>query len=241
MQQIFAFYSLLFPKICYNVSINFRKEQFAVEHLTKSQQKIYDFIKQEIRRTGTPPSIREIMSATEFHSTSSVHHHLNSLERKGYIERPRAKNRCIRILEDGFYNIEDEDADLALNGSELVQVPIIGTVSAGTPILAVENIEGYFPVPVDYLRNNDTFMLRIRGNSMINVGIFNNDLVLVNQQDVAENNDIVIALLDDSATCKRYFRETDHIRLQPENDDYEPIIVRNVKILGKVIGLFRSF
>lgn len=210
-----------------------------MEELTKSQQKVYDFIKQEIRRTGMPPSIREIMSATEFHSTSSVHLHLNSLERKGYIERPKAKNRCIRVLEEGFYNTLEDDS--TSNVPEFSTIPIVGTVSAGMPILASENIESYFPVPVDYLPNNDTFMLRIRGNSMINAGIFNNDLVLVNQQSTADNNDIVIALLDDSATCKRFFREDGHVRLQPENDDYEPIIVRNVKILGKVIGLFRTF
>jgi repressor LexA len=209
-----------------------------LEELTKSQQKVYDFIKQEIRRTGMPPSIREIMSATEFHSTSSVHLHLNSLERKGYIERPKAKNRCIRVLEEGFYNTLEDDS--TSNVPEFSTIPIVGTVSAGMPILASENIESYFPVPVDYLPNNDTFMLRIRGNSMINAGIFNNDLVLVNQQSTADNNDIVIALLDDSATCKRFFREDGHVRLQPENDDYEPIIVRNVKILGKVIGLFRT-
>ena len=162
-----------------------------MEELTKSQQKVYDFIKQEIRRTGMPPSIREIMSATEFHSTSSVHLHLNSLERKGYIERPKAKNRCIRVLEDGFYNsLEEEEAD---NVPEFSTIPIVGTVAAGTPILASENIEGYFPVPVNYLTNNTTFMLRVRGNSMIDAGIFNNDLVLVNQQQTAENNDIVIA------------------------------------------------
>jgi repressor LexA len=209
-----------------------------LEELTKSQQKIYDFIKQEIRRTGMPPSIREIMSATEFHSTSSVHLHLNSLERKGYIERPKSKNRCIRVLEEGFYNTLEDESDK--NIPEFSTIPIVGTVSAGLPILASENIDGYFPIPVDYLPNNDTFMLRIRGNSMINAGIFNNDLVLVNQQPTAENNDIVIALLDDSATCKRFFREDGHVRLQPENDEYEPIIVRNVKILGKVIGLFRT-
>lgn len=210
-----------------------------MEELTKSQQKIYDFIKQEIRKTGMPPSIREIMSATEFHSTSSVHLHLNSLERKGYIERPKAKNRCIRVLEEGFYNSLEED-DTDSNIPEFDSIPIIGTVAAGTPILASENIEGYFPVPVSYLTNNKTFMLRVRGNSMIDAGIFNNDLVLVNQQPTAENNDIVIALLDDSATCKRFFKEEGHIRLQPENDDYEPIIVRSVQILGKVIGLFRT-
>jgi repressor LexA len=179
------------------------------------------------------------MDATDFHSTSSVHLHLSSLERKGYIERPKSKNRCIRILEEGFYSSLDED--FAEHMPEVSHIPIVGTVAAGMPTLAEENIESYFPIPVDYLPNNQTFMLRIRGNSMINAGINNNDLVLVNQQSYAENNDIVIALLDDSATCKRFFKEDGHIRLQPENDAYEPIIVRNVTILGKVIGLFRTF
>ena len=208
-----------------------------MEELTKSQQKVYDYIKQEIRRTGMPPCIREIANATGFHSTSTVHLHLTSLERMGYIERPKAKNRCIRILE-GFYNSLDDNDDGTI--PEFSSIPVVGTVAAGTPILAAENIESYFPIPVDYLPNNKTFMLRIRGNSMINAGIFNNDLVLVNQQPTAENNDIVIALLDDSATCKRFFKENGHVRLQPENDSYEPIIVRSVQILGKVIGLFRT-
>ncbi len=211
-----------------------------MEKLTPAQEKIYEYVKQEIRKTGITPSIREIMTATGFNSTSSVHLHLNTLERKGYIERPRAKNRCIKILENDFYNYTD---DIVSSESlpEFGSIPIIGTVTAGLPILAEENIEGFFPVPVNYLTNNQNFMLRIKGNSMINAGIYNNDLVLVNQQQTAQNNDIVIALLDDSATCKRFFKEDGHIRLQPENDDYEPIIVRNIKILGKVIGLFRTF
>ena len=206
-----------------------------MEKLTEKQQFIYDFIKQEIKSKGNTPSIREICEAANLASTSSVHLHLSSLERKGYISRPKAKNRCIQILEEDFYS-EPEVSDI-----DYASIPIVGTVTAGVPILATENIEGHFPVPVDYLKNNDTFMLRIRGNSMINAGIFNNDLVLVNQQPTAQNNDIVIALIDDSATCKRYFAEDGHIRLQPENDDYEPIIVNNCSILGKVIGLFRSF
>lgn len=205
-----------------------------MEKLTPKQQLIYDFIKAEIRR-GVTPSIREIGNASGLSSTSSVHAQLETLERKGYILRSKSKNRCIEILEDNFYT-EQQGADI-----EYSSVPIIGTVTAGLPILAEENLEGYFPVPVDYLKNNDTFMLRVRGSSMINCGILNNDLVLVNQQNTAENGEIVIALLDDSATCKRFFREKDFVRLQPENDDYEPIIVRDVKILGKVIGLFRSF
>ena len=207
-----------------------------MESLTVKQQLIYDFIKNEIRTRGITPSIREIGNAAGLSSTSSVHAQLETLERKGYIQRSKSKNRCIEILEDNFYNNAEPQNDI-----EYANVPIIGTVTAGLPILAQENLEGYFPMPVDYLKNNDTFMLRIRGNSMINCGIFNNDLVLVNQQNTANNGDIIIALLDDSATCKRFFREKDFVRLQPENDAYEPIIVRDIKILGKVIGLFRTF
>lgn len=205
-----------------------------MENLTPKQQLIYDFIKSEIRHRGITPSIREIGNASGLSSTSSVHAQLETLERKGYILRSKSKNRCIEILEDNFYS--DSALDI-----EYSSIPIVGTVTAGMPILAEENLEGYFPVPVNYLQNNETFMLRVRGNSMINCGILNNDLVLVNQQNTAENGEIVIALLDDSATCKRFYREKDFIRLQPENDDYQPIIVRDIKILGKVIGLFRTF
>lgn len=204
-----------------------------MEPLTKKQQIIYDYIKNEIRTRGITPSIREICLACGLSSTSTVHLHLSTLEKKGYINRPKSKNRCIEILEEDFMDYSEPEIEYS-------SVPIVGTVTAGLPILAEENIEGHFPIPVDYLKNNDTFMLRIRGNSMINCGILNNDLVLVNSQSNADDGDIVIALLDDSATCKRFFREDGFIRLQPENPDYEPIIVKDVKILGKVTGLFRS-
>ncbi|MBR1444848.1 MAG: transcriptional repressor LexA, partial [Firmicutes bacterium] len=177
--------------------------------------------------------IREICKATVLSSTSSVHLHLANLEKKGYINRTHSKMRHIEILENDFYTNN--------NNPEFENVPIIGTVSAGVPITAEENIDGYFPVPVSYLKNNNTFMLRISGDSMINAGIFNNDLVLVNQQVTAEDNDIIIALIENDATCKRFFRDNDKIRLQPENPDYEPIIVDDIKVLGKVIGLFRTF
>lgn len=206
-----------------------------MEKLTPKQQLIYDFIKKEIKSKGITPSIREICKEANLSSTSSVHLHLSTLEKKGYIVRPKSKNRCIEILEDNFYS-EPNGSDI-----EYASVPIVGTVTAGTPILAEENLEGFFPVPVDYLKNDSTFMLRIKGSSMINAGIFNNDLVLVNQQDSARNGEIIIALIDDSATCKRYFKENGYVRLQPENDDFEPIIVNNCSILGKVIGLFRSY
>ena len=206
-----------------------------MQDLTDIQRKIYDYIKEEIRK-GITPSIREIGKAVGLSSTSTIHLHLNSLERKGYIRRPKSKKRCIEILDNSFYNY-----DVVSSTPEYSNIPIIGTVAAGSPILADENIEGYFPVPVSYLTNDITFMLRIKGNSMINAGIFNNDLVLVRQQVTARNGDIIIALIDDSATCKTFYKEDEYIRLQPENDDYEPIYVRDCKILGKVTGLFRSF
>ncbi len=206
-----------------------------MQDLTDIQRKIYDYIKEEIRK-GITPSIREIGKAVGLSSTSTIHLHLNSLERKGYIRRPKSKKRCIEILDNSFYNYDEVSST-----PEYSNIPIIGTVAAGSPILADENIEGYFPVPVSYLTNDITFMLRIKGNSMINAGIFNNDLVLVRQQVTARNGDIIIALIDDSATCKTFYKEDEYIRLQPENDDYEPIYVRDCKILGKVTGLFRSF
>lgn len=204
-----------------------------MEKLTEKQKQVYEFIKSEIKTKGIPPSIREICKATGLASTSSVHLHLETLERKGYINRSHSKTRHIEVLEDNFYS-----NNLC---SEYASVPIIGTVAAGLPILAQENIDGYFPVPVGYLKNSNCFMLKISGDSMVKAGIYNNDMVLVNQQATAEDNEIVIALLDQSATCKRFFKEKDFIRLQPENDAYTPILVKDVQILGKVIGLFRTF
>ncbi len=202
-----------------------------MEKLTKRQQIIFDFIKQEIKTKGIPPSIREIGEVAGLSSTSSVHLNLKNLEKKGYISRSKSKTRHIEVLETNFYTPE----------KEVAQVPIIGEVTAGEPILAEANIEGHFPVPVEYLKNNETFMLRVKGDSMIGAGIFNKDLVIVNKQSFAANGDIVIALIEDSATCKRFFVEDGHVRLQPENDAFEPIILNDVSILGKVIGLFRSF
>lgn len=202
-----------------------------MEKLTKRQQIIFDFIKQEIKTKGIPPSIREIGEVAGLSSTSSVHLNLKNLEKKGYISRSKAKTRHIEVLETNFYTPE----------KEIAQVPIIGEVTAGEPILAESNIEGYFPVPVEYLKNNETFMLRIKGDSMIGAGIFNKDLVIINKQSFAANGDIVIALIEDTATCKRFFVEDGYVRLQPENDAFEPIILNDVYILGKVIGLFRSF
>ena len=203
-----------------------------MEPLTEKQKLILDYIKTQVKLNGVVPSIREICKVSGLSSTSSVHLQLENLEKKGYIRRKQAKTRNIEILEKNFYNNFLE---------ELVNVPILGDVSAGAPILATEHIESYFPIPVTYLNNNDAFMLKISGDSMINAGIYDGDLVLVNKQPIANNRDIVIALIDEEATCKRFFMEDGEIILKPENDLYEPIKSKNITILGKVIGLFRSF
>lgn len=197
--------------------------------ITAKQQEILEYIKETILKKGYPPAVREICEAVHLKSTSSVHSHLESLERSGYIRRDPTKPRAIEILDDTF----------ALTRREMVQVPIIGTVAAGQPILAQENIEDYFPIPASILPNAETFMLRVKGESMINIGIFDGDQVIVEKTSTAQNGEIVVALVGDSATVKRFYREKGHYRLQPENDSMEPIIVDEVEILGKVIGLFR--
>lgn len=199
--------------------------------ITPKQQEILNYIKEFILQKGYPPAVREICEAVHLKSTSSVHSHLGSLEKNGYIRRDPTKPRCIEVVEDTFQ----------LSRRELINVPIVGTVTAGQPILAVENIESYFPITPDFIHNKEVFMLKVRGDSMINVGIFDGDLVLVEQTSTAENGDIVIALLDDSVTIKRFFKENDHFRLQPENNFMAPIITDKLEIIGKAIGLFRSF
>lgn len=197
--------------------------------ITAKQQEILEYIKGCILKKGYPPAVREICEAVHLKSTSSVHSHLETLERNGYIRRDPTKPRAIEILDDEF----------ALTRREMVQVPVVGTVAAGQPILAQENIEDYFPIPASLLPNAETFMLRVKGESMINIGIFDGDQVIVEQTKTARNGEIVVALVEDSATVKRFFKEKEHYRLQPENDNMEPIIVNQVEILGKVIGLFR--
>lgn len=199
--------------------------------ITPKQQEILDYIKQCILQKGYPPAVREICEAVNLKSTSSVHSHLGTLEKNGYIRRDPTKPRCIEIVEDTFN----------LARRELINVPVVGTVTAGQPILAVENIESYFPIMPEFIRNRQVFMLKVRGESMINAGIYDGDLVLVEQTPSAENGDIVIALIDDSVTIKRFFKEDGHFRLQPENDFMEPIIVDDLEIVGKAIGLFRAF
>lgn len=199
--------------------------------ITPKQQEILDYIKQCILKKGYPPAVREICEAVSLKSTSSVHAHLGSLEKNGYIRRDPTKPRCIEIVEDSFN----------LARRELINVPVVGTVTAGQPILAIENIEFYFPIIPEFVRNREAFMLKVRGDSMINAGIYDGDLVLVEQTTAAENGDIVIALIEDSVTIKRFYKEDGHFRLQPENDFMEPIIVDHLTIVGKAIGLFRSY
>jgi len=197
--------------------------------ITDKQKEILEFIKACILKKGYPPAVREICEAVHLKSTSSVHSHLESLEKNGYIRRDPTKPRTIEILDDDF----------ALTRRELVNVPVIGTVAAGVPILAEQNIEDYLPIPAEILPNKEVFMLKVKGNSMIEAGIYNGDKVIVAKQPNAENGDKVVALVDDSATVKTFYKENGHFRLQPENSSMDPIILDQVEILGKVIGLFR--
>ena len=197
--------------------------------ITDKQREILEYIKEMILKKGYPPAVREICEAVHLKSTSSVHSHLESLEKNGYIRRDPTKPRTIEIVVDDF----------ALTRRELVNVPVIGTVAAGVPILAEQNIEDYLPIPAEILPNKEVFMLKVKGNSMIEAGIYNGDKVIVAKQPNAENGDKVVALVDDSATVKTFYKENGHFRLQPENSSMDPIILDQVEILGKVIGLFR--
>lgn len=199
--------------------------------ISSKQKEILEYLKAQIINRGYPPAVREICETVHLKSTSSVHSHLETLEKNGYIRRDPSKPRAIEIVDDNFN----------ISRREVVNVPLVGTVTAGQPILAVENIDGYFPIPTEYMPNEETFMLRVKGDSMINAGIFNGDKILVQKQTYANNGDFVVALLDDSVTVKTFYKEGDHYRLQPENDFMDPIIVTEVQILGKVIGLFRMF
>ncbi|MDF2883602.1 MAG: repressor LexA [Clostridiaceae bacterium] len=194
------------------------------------QKEIYDYIKSQIHLKGYPPSVREICSAVGLSSTSTVHGHLARLEKKGLIRRDPTKPRAIEVLEETSIR------------KELVDIPIVGTVTAGKPILAIENIEDSFPIPINYIKsNNQLFMLKVKGESMIDAGIYNGDLAIIEQMNTAENGEIVVALIENEATIKRFYKEKDHIRLQPENKTMNPIIVNDCQILGKLIGLFRDY
>lgn len=197
--------------------------------ITEKQSEILEYIKAQILERGFPPAVREICEAVHLKSTSSVHSHLETLEKNGYIRRDPTKPRAIEILDDAFN----------LTRREMAQVPIVGCVAAGEPLLAEQNIEDYFPIPVERLPNNQTFLLQVKGESMINAGILNGDYILVEQTPSASNGEVVVALVEDGATVKRFFKENGHYRLQPENDTMDPIIVDEVTIVGKMIGLLR--
>ena len=199
--------------------------------ISKKQLEILEYIKAEILRVGYPPAVREICEAVNLKSTSSVHSHLETLEKNGYIRRDPTKPRAIEIMDDNFN----------LTRREMVNVPMVGRVAAGEPILADQNITDYFPIPMDFMPNNETFMLTVKGESMINAGIFDGDYVLVEKQQTARNGEMVVALVDDSATVKTFYKENGYFRLQPENDSMDPIIVNHCDILGKVIGVFRFY
>lgn len=197
--------------------------------ITNKQEQILNFIKDTILKKGYPPTVRDICEAVNLRSTSSVHSHLETLEKNGYIKRDPTKPRAIEIIDDSFQMVRHE----------MTSIPIVGTVAAGQPLLAQQNIDGFFPLPVEYVPNAETFVLKVKGDSMINVGIFSGDSIFVECCNTASNGDIVVALIDDSATVKTFYKENGHIRLQPENDDMEPIIVDDCTILGKVFGVFR--
>ena len=199
--------------------------------ISDKQREILEYIKAEILNKGYPPAVREICEAVKLNSASSVHAHLETLEKNGYIRRDPTKPRAIEIVDENFN----------LTRREMVNVPIIGRVAAGEPILAVENIENYFPIPAEFMPNEQTFILQVQGESMVNAGILDGDYILVEQQTTANDGDMVVALVDDSATVKTFYKENGYYRLQPENDFMEPIIVSDVMIMGKVIGTFRFF
>ena len=199
--------------------------------ITDKQKQILEYIKETILSKGYPPAVREICEAVNLKSTSSVHSHLETLEKNGYIRRDPTKPRAIEICDDSFQMMR----------TEMVSLPVVGQVAAGQPILAEENIENYFPIPAEYIPSGESYILHVKGDSMINIGILNGDQILVNTCKTARNGDIVVALIDDSATVKTFYKEDGHIRLQPENDTMDPIIVDDCQILGRVFGVFRVF
>ena len=212
--------------------------------ISKKQKEILTYIKKEILERGFPPAVREICEAVQLKSTSSVHAHLEALEKHGYIRKDATKPRAIEILDDDFREARisrlSNSAENQESSSEFASVPVIGNVAAGQPLLAVEQIESYFPIPVDRLPNAETFMLKVKGESMVNAGILNGDYVLVEKKNTARNGEMVVALVEDSATVKTFYKEDGYVRLQPENDYMDPIIVHgDLQVLGKVIGVLR--
>lgn len=210
---------------------------------SNKQQEILEYVYKCVNENGYPPSVREICAAVGFKSTSTVHAYLKKLTDSGILQKDPTKPRAIKIVDNSNLHVKESTTNYKegyYTSREMVDVPVVGKVAAGQPILAVENITDTFPLPVDFVQNSDAFMLRIQGDSMIEAGILDKDFVLVKQQSTANNGDIVVALIGDEATCKTFYKEKDHIRLQPQNSRLEPIIVKdNISILGKVIGVFR--
>lgn len=205
--------------------------------LNKREKAIIKYIDKQIRENGYPPSVREIGKAVGLKSTATVHAYLSKLKEKGYIKKEDQKGRTLRLIKGG---VEENKEKPVYSGKELVDVPVIGKITAGEPILAVENVTDTFPIPIDFVGNSESFMLTVRGESMIEAGILDGDYILVKKQNTAINGQIVVALIGDEATVKTFYKEKDHIRLQPENSTMDPIIVPDCEILGKVAGVFRK-
>ena len=208
--------------------------------LNKREKAIIKFIEKEVKQNGYPPSVREIGKAVGLSSTATVHGYLAQLEKKGYIKKESQKGRTLRLLKNDEPYEQMKMSKEFYTGKEMVNVPVIGKITAGAPILAVENVTDTFPIPIDFVGNSESFMLTVRGESMIEAGILDGDYILVKKQNTANNGEIVVALIDDEATVKTFYKEKNHIRLQPENSTMEPIIVPDCKILGKVGGVFRK-
>lgn len=208
--------------------------------LNKREKAILKFIEKQIAEVGYAPSVREIGKSVGLRSTATVHGYLAKLEQKGYIKKENQKGRTLRLIKGGKTNNSQESQKDFYTSKELVEVPVIGKITAGEPILAVENVTDTFPIPIDFVGNSESFMLTVRGESMIEAGILDGDYILVKKQNTAENGEIVVALIEDEATVKTFYKEKDHIRLQPENSTMDPIIVPNCQILGKVSGVFRK-
>ena len=210
--------------------------------LNKREKAILKYIEKQIKANGYPPSVREIGKAVGLKSTATVHAYISALEEKGYVKKESQKGRTLKLLKGGLEeNKNQETFDKSFySGREMVDVPVIGKITAGEPILAFENITDTFPIPLDFVGTSESFMLTVRGESMIEAGILDGDYILVRKQNTAENGEIVVALIGDEATVKTFYKEKDHIRLQPENSTMDPIIVPNCEILGKVSGVFRK-
>ena len=214
------------------------------EGLNKREKSILKYIGKQIEKNGYPPSVREIGKAVGLSSTATVHGYLAKLEEKGYVKKENQKGRTLKLLKDengeSLAKKKKAESKEFYSGREMVEVPVIGKITAGEPILAVENVTDTFPIPIDFVGNSESFMLTVRGESMIEAGILNGDYILIRKQNTAVNGEIVVALIEEEATVKTFYKEKDHIRLQPENSTMDPIIVPNCEILGKVIGVFRK-